>query len=141
MSSKPVVVEETVNAPVEKVWRAITDKNEMKQWYFDLDKFEPEVGFEFSFPGKGRKGETYIHLCKITEVIPNKKLQYSWSYQGYEGYSIVTFELFDEGDKTRVKLTHEGLDSFPKNNQDFAVASFTEGWTQIITKLLLEYVE
>lgn len=141
MSGKPVIVEETVNAPVERVWRAITDKSEMKQWYFDLDKFEARPGFEFRFPGQGQKGENYMHICTITEVIPNKKLQYTWRYEGYEGNSTVTFELFDEGDKTRVRLTHEGLETFPRNNPDFAVESFTGGWNELIGKLLPEYLD
>ena len=61
----------------------------------------------------------YHHICKITEVDPQRKLKYSWRYQGYEGISYVTFELFSEGKATRLKLTHEGLESFPINNPDF----------------------
>ena len=55
----------------------------------------------------------WLHLCKVIEVIPMKKLTYSWSYDGYEGNSFVTFELFSEENKTRLKLTHEGLETFP----------------------------
>lgn len=140
MNNKPFEIERTYNAPVEKVWQAITDKAQMKQWYFDMDAFQPEVGFEFSFSGQGSKGEPYVHLCQVKEVIPNRKLSYSWTYSNYEGYSVVTFELFDEGDKTRLKLTHEGLDSFPRH-PDFAVESFTAGWTELIGKNLKEFVE
>src|SRR4051794_1834313 len=90
-ASEPFVIERTYNAPVEKVWQAITDKDQMKQWYFDMAAFEPIVGFEFSFTG-GTEEQSYLHLCKITEVIPYKKLAYSWRYDGYEGNSLVTFE-------------------------------------------------
>jgi uncharacterized protein YndB with AHSA1/START domain len=31
------------------VWKAITNAADMKQWYFDIPGFKPEVGFEFSF--------------------------------------------------------------------------------------------
>jgi uncharacterized protein YndB with AHSA1/START domain len=138
--SNPIIVEETMNAPVERVWRAITDKAVMKEWYFDVDKFKPEVGFEFSFEGGSPGGEVFTHLCKVTEAIPNKKLQYTWRYKGYEGNSIVTFELFEEGDnKTRVKLTHEGMETFP-DKPDFAVKNFVAGWNEIIGKMLPEYL-
>ena len=113
MNTNPIVIENIYNAPLEKVWTAITDKNEMKQWYFDLAEFKPEVGFEFQFYGQGKDGEQYLHLCKITEVIAGKKLTHSWRYDGYEGNSFVTFELFDENGKTRLKLTHAGLETFP----------------------------
>lgn len=140
MSKAPFTIERTLNAPVSKVWKAITDKGQMKEWYFDLSDFKPEVGFEFQFAGQGSKGENYMHHCKITDVIPEKKLRYSWSYEGYEGMSYVTFELFDEGDTTRIKLTHEGLDSFPAL-PDFAPESFAAGWTALIGTNLKKHVE
>ena len=93
MSTQPIIKEVTINASAEKVWNAITDKDEMKLWYFNLEEFKPEVGFEFSFEG-GNEDRVYIHLCKITEVIPGKKLTYSWQYKNYPGISYVTFEIF-----------------------------------------------
>ncbi|MBT1711730.1 SRPBCC domain-containing protein [Fulvivirgaceae bacterium PWU5] len=140
-TAQPFVIERTYNAPVEKVWKAITDKDQMKEWYFDLEEFIPEVGFEFTFAGKGHKGEQYIHRCKILEVIPQKKLTHTWTYENHPGYSTVTFELFSEGTQTRVKLTHAGLESFPQNNPDFAKESFAGGWTELVGKLLRQYVE
>ena len=139
MKQEPFVIERTYNAPIEKVWKAITDKDQMKEWYFDLSAFKPEVGFEFEFIAGDDKMK-YHHLCKITEVVPGKKLTYSWKYKGYEGMSYVTFELFEEGDKTKLKLTHEGLDTFPKT-ESFARESFSKGWTHIIGKSLQEFVE
>jgi uncharacterized protein YndB with AHSA1/START domain len=140
MNNEPFVIERTYNAPVNKVWKAITDRDLMQQWYFNIAAFKPEVGFEFTFDG-GSKEKTYTHLCKILEVIPNKKLSYSWRYKDYEGYSVVTFELFDEGEKTRLKLTHTGLETFPQVSKDFSKESFTQGWTHIIGTSLKNFVE
>lgn len=138
---KPIVIERTYNAPMQKVWKAITDKDQMKQWYFDLDDFKPEVGFEFQFYGQGSKGEQYLHLCKITEVEENRKLTYSWSYEGYKGMSYVSFELSEEGKKTKLRLTHKGLHTFPTENPDFAKENFNAGWTELIGTLLKNFVE
>ena len=140
MNTEPFIIERTYNAPVGKVWKAITDKDQMKQWYFDIAAFKPEPGFEFTFDG-GSEDKTYTHLCKVLEVVPNKKLSYTWRYKDYPGTSTVTFELFEEGDKTRLKLTHERLETFPANNKDFAIESFTEGWTYITGTSLKEFVE
>lgn len=136
----PFTIERVYDAPVEKVWKALTDKNQMKEWYFDLAEFHPEVGFEFSFYGEGHKGEKYLHLCRITEVVPMKKLAYTWRYEGIEGLSTVSFELSDENGKTRLKLTHEGLETFPQNNPDFAKESFAAGWTEITGIYLKNFV-
>ena len=140
MKNEPFVIERTFNVPIAKVWKAITDKNEMKEWYFDLAEFKPEVGFEFQFSA-GAEAKTYLHLCKITEVIVGKKLSYSWRYDGYPGNSVVTFELFAEGNNTKLKLTHTGLETFPLDNPDFAAQNFAEGWTQIIGTSLPAFLE
>lgn len=139
MSAQPIIVEKVVNAPVSRVWKAITDKKQMKEWYFDIAAFEPKLGFEFQFEG-GNEGRVYVHLCKITEVVENKKLQHTWSYKGYEGISVVTWELTDMGGKTKVKLTHTGLETFPKL-ADFDRKNFEGGWNEIIGSLLPNFVE
>jgi uncharacterized protein YndB with AHSA1/START domain len=138
-SAEAVVIERTFIAAVARVWKALTDVEEMRRWYFDLKEFRSEVGFEFEFTVE-HEGMKYHHLCKITEVIPQEKLAYTWRYQGHEGNSLVTFELFADGDKTRLKLTHEGLGTFPKT-PSFARENFIAGWTQIIGSSLKEFVE
>ncbi|MHA4810780.1 SRPBCC family protein [Flavitalea flava] len=140
MDNQPFVIERTYQASVDSVWQALTDKDKMKQWYFDIAAFKPEVGFEFQFTAGDGKVE-YVHLCKVTAVVPGKKLAYTWKYQGYAGESEVTFELFGEGDKTRVKLTHSGLETFPQNDPAFARESFAKGWTAIIGTNLKNFVE
>ncbi len=135
----PLVIERTFDAPVAQVWNALTDKEAMRRWYFDLKEFKPEVGFEFQFAVE-HKGVNYVHLCKVTEVIPQKKIAYTWRYEGQPGNSLVTFELFAEGDKTKLKLTHEGLETFP-NVPAYARNNFLEGWTSLIGSSLKDYVE
>jgi len=137
--TEAVVIERTFNAAVARVWEALTDADEMRVWYFDLKEFKPEVGFEFEFTVE-HEGTRYHHLCKITEVIPQKKIAYTWRYAGEEGDSLVTFELFPEGDKTRLKLAHEGLETFPKLPA-YARTNFEKGWTEIIGSSLKQYVE
>ncbi len=140
MNNEPLVIERTYKAPMSKVWTAITDPDEMKKWYFDLPGFTPEVGFEIEYWG-GDETKKYLHYFKVTEVIPGSKIAYSWRYDGIEGNSVVTFELFEEGDKTRLKLTHVGLETFRTDNPDFARASFTEGWNHLLGTGLANFLE
>jgi uncharacterized protein YndB with AHSA1/START domain len=140
MKTEPFVIERTYNASLPVVWKAITNKKEMKKWYFDVDDFKPQIGFEFSFEGRN-EDRVYVHLCKVVDIIEGKKITYSWSYKGYKGISFVTFELFEEGKKTRLKLTHEGIESIAANGPDFAKNNFVQGWTAIIGTSLKEYLE
>ena len=140
MNKEPFIIERTFNAPVAVVWKAITDKDDMKQWYFDLPEFRPEPGFTFQFWG-GKEEMQYLHHCMVTEVVTGRKLTHSWRYEGYEGNSFVSFELFELGDRTRLKLTHAGLETFPASNPDLAKENFAEGWTGILDKSLKAFLE
>ena len=138
-SSEAIVIERTLNAPVAKVWKALTDVKEMRQWYFYLKEFKPQVGFEFEFAVE-HEDNRYHHLCRVTEVIPQKKIAYTWRYKGEPGNSLVTFELSAEGEKTRLKLTHSEIETFPKT-QAYARKNFEAGWTAIIGTELKKFVE
>ena len=139
--TKPLVVERTYDAPPEQIWQALTDPAEMKKWYFDLPGFKAEAGHQFQFEG-GPPEKSYLHLCEVKASVPNQKLAYSWRYDGYPGDSLVTFELFAEGEKTRVKLTHSGLESFAEaNNPDLDAKNFEMGWTEILGTSLADFIE
>lgn len=138
MDNEALIIEQEFNAPVELVWRALTEKELMKKWYFDISDFTPEVGCKFQFEG-GKDDRRYTHLCEVLEVIPQKKLKYSWKYEGYEGLSFVTFELTATGDKTLLKLIHEGIETF--NNPDFIRENFVGGWNYLIHESLKEFLE
>lgn len=138
-TTEAIIVERIFNAPAAQVWKALTDVDQMRHWYFDLKAFEPQVGFEFEFIVE-HEGTSYHHLCRVTEVIPEKKIAYTWRYKGEPGDSLVTFELFAEGNKTRLKLTHTGIETFPKTPA-YARKNFEAGWTAIIGSELKQFVE
>lgn len=140
MKQEPLVLERILDASTETVWDALTNNSKMKQWYFNLEAFRPEPGFQFRFYG-GKDDRQYLHLCEVMTVEPGKKLSYTWKYQDYPGESLVTFELIAEGDKTRLKLTHEGLETFATDNPDFARESFTKGWEHIVGTSLVKYLQ
>ena len=129
----PFIIERTFNAPVKRVWKALTDSEEIGRWSFTITGFKPEPGHDFSFYGE-TETKRYLHFCRITEVIPERKLVYSWRYEDIIGISYVSFELFPEGDKTRLRLTHEGLENLAHAGHDFVRSNFEAGWTAILDK-------
>lgn len=139
--SKPIIVEQKIDAPVYKVWKALTDKTEMRSWYFDIFDFEPEPGKIFNFyePGEEKK---YHHQGEILEIVPNEKLKHSWAYPGFsDKKTTVSWELRPEGNGTLVKLIHEDIDNFNDLGENFSRDAFTEGWNGIIKESLKPYLE
>ena len=137
--AEAIVIERTFKAPIAKVWKALTEVDQMRVWYFDLKEFKPQVGFTFEFVVE-HEGNQYHHLCKVTEVIPQKKIAYTWRYKDQPGNSLVTLELFPESNMTRLRLTHEGLETFPETPA-YARKNFEAGWTAIIGTELKKFVE
>jgi uncharacterized protein YndB with AHSA1/START domain len=133
----PFIIEQVYNASIEDVWQAISDENSMREWYFpQLRQFKPVVGFDFVF---SNDGSPYQKQWQVTKVEPGRLLAHSWVYKGYPGSSEVIFELFDEGDKTRLKLQHTGIDSFP-SDLHFARTRFENGWKHILGSNLKNYL-
>ncbi|MES2513783.1 MAG: SRPBCC domain-containing protein [Bacteroidota bacterium] len=137
--STPLIKEFNYKTPVHKVWLALTDTQQMKRWYFpQLQKFEPIVGFEFQFEDSGAAYQKEWIVTKVTE---GKTLAHSWTYKGYTGNSEVTFDLFAEGDSTRLRITQTNLDSFP-DHPHFSKQRFEDGWDTLLgqnLKYLLEH--
>jgi uncharacterized protein YndB with AHSA1/START domain len=78
----------------------------------------------------------------VWEAIENRRISYTWRYDGYQGNSLVTFTFFEQGNQTKVLLTHAGLESFDVNhNEDFRKDNFVMGWRHIIGTSLKDFVE
>ena len=136
-----VKLEFSYKATPAQIWKALTDRLEMGKWYFEVDDFKPEVGFEFRF-WSGTEERQYFHICVIKEAIENKKLCHTWSYDGIEGSTDLCFAIAETGNKkTSVKLTHTGFETFPSDNTDLKVENFIEGWTYILGTSLKNYLE
>ncbi len=136
VTKTPVVVEGTYDAPVDRVWKAITESEQMKHWFMkELKSFQAVAGFATEFTVH-HEGKDYPHLWKVLQVVPGSRLVVEWRFGGMSGVSVATMELFAEGKKTRLLLTHEGVDSFPQENPDFQRGSFQAGWNAILGEQL-----
>jgi len=136
-----IIVEQTFNKSIEKVWRSITEIDHMRQWYFEnIPDFKPEIGFEtqFMIVNKGRK---FLHLWKVTEVIPQRKITYTWKFKDYAGDSYVDFDLFEQKEGTKLRLTVHVLEDFSDDIPEFRRESCIGGWEYFIKKRLKEYLE
>ena len=139
-TNTPIVVEQTFQVSKETMWSAITELNQMRQWFFDnLEAFEPRIGFETKFVIEN-EGRTFPHLWRIIEVEPCKKITYNWKYEGYAGDSEVTFELNEQENGTTLKLTQQVFISFPQNIPEFTRESCLGGWNYFIKQQLKNYL-
>jgi uncharacterized protein YndB with AHSA1/START domain len=113
----------------------------MRQWYFDnIPAFRAEVSFETQFKVHSG-GRDFMHMWRVTEVVPLKRISYTWEYDAFSGEAVVSFELFDEGDSTRLRLTNSVLRDFPGDIPEFKRESCIAGWEYFIHGRLRDYLE
>ena len=137
----PIVIEETFETPIENVWKAITESNQMQQWFFQqIDSFKAEVGFSSSFlvEANGRK---FTHLWDVVSVKTSDQIKYRWRYKEYQGDSYVTFKLQAKDlSKTKLTLIAEVEKDFPSDVPEFKRESCISGWNYFIKESLKNYL-
>ena len=136
----PIEKKLTVNAPVNKVWEALTDPNEMQKWMMMSTNFEPKTGKDFTFKSDATEEWDGVFKCSVKEVVEKKKLSYTWDTSFINAETLVEFELTENGDKTELSLVHSGWDKMAANQEETRNAH-SEGWDLRFVQKLKEVVE
>lgn len=130
-----------IDASPEVVFKAITDPNELTNWFPDHAILEPKVGGKMKLTFYNKKSETdhartadAFPEGTVKEFIPTKKLSYSWQHKDVPEFpeTVVTWELEEIGDKTRVELIHSG---FTGKEQRKSFKEHEQGWTYFLDRL------
>lgn len=160
MSSTPLVITRTFDAPVQALWKAWTDPEEMKKWWGPKNFTAPVIQIDFRVGGKvlacmrGKPTpesaeQDFWSTGTYTEIVPLKRIVVTDSFAdkdgkvvpsshyGMEGIPMellitVTFEELPAG-KTVMILKHEG---FPEGeNKKLATAGWNEQFDKLVNNL------
>jgi uncharacterized protein YndB with AHSA1/START domain len=123
--------------PPEMVWEYLTNAELMAQWLMKND-FQPIVGHEFQFrtnpiPSLDIDGIMY---CTVLEIIPFKKLSYSWKAGPGGGKitldTVVVWELQSNEKGTDLLLEHSGFSEI----ENLSIYNgMTDGWLKNVNKI------
>ena len=125
----------TVAAPPERVWRALTDPAQIKQWMVGTDvETDWRVGSPITWRGEldGRAYEDKGEVLVSDEGRRLSMTHYS-PLMGQpdepENYHTVTYDLAAEGARTKVTLTQDGNDTPEQADQ------FSANWQNMLDAL------
>jgi uncharacterized protein YndB with AHSA1/START domain len=124
------------HAPKE-VWDYLTKSELMEQWLMKND-FEPILGYDFQFRTNPLPKFDFdgIAYCKVLEIVPFKKLSYSWKGGPGDGKitldSIVVWTLDPKDNGTELLLVHTG---FRELENAAIYAAMNDGWLKNIKKI------
>jgi uncharacterized protein YndB with AHSA1/START domain len=123
--------------PPRAVWEYLTNAELMELWLMKND-FQPVVGHEFQFRTNPHPDVDFggIFYCKVLEVVPFKKLSYSWKTGPGDGSitidSVVNWELEPKDNGTLLLLDHSNfavMENLPLFN------SMIDGWLRNMHKI------
>jgi uncharacterized protein YndB with AHSA1/START domain len=127
-----------LKAPIEKVWRALTDHTEFGRW-FRVKLDEPFV------PGQPTRGQItypgYEHLkWESRTVRMDEPHLFSMTWHPYaidpgvdysdEPSTLIEFRLERVGEGTRLTVTESGFDKLPAHRREEAFRSNEGGWAE-----------
>ncbi len=116
--------------PPETVWEFLTDPELLTQWLMPND-FKAIVGHRFQFYSKPKLkiGFDGIVYAEVLEIVPFKKLSYSWRGGPGKGRitldSVVTWTLIPKENGTELLLEHTGFKGI-KNYISYLIMN--KGW-------------
>ena len=140
VKSDPIVVEQSFSAQPDEVWRAVTNPDLMRQWYYEpIEDFRPEVGFETQFDIEVG-GRIFRHQWKVTDVVPGKSITYTWRYEGFSGLGTTEWKLSKTDEGTTLVLTSTGIESFSQDIPEFTRERGQAGWEYFIRESLPNFL-
>lgn len=126
-----------LNAPLARVWRALTDHRQFSQWF----RVNLESPFIPGQPTKGRMtypGYEHVVMKVVTQRLePERLFSFTWlpyavdpavDYS-HEPPTLVEFILEKTPGGTRVTVTESGFDKVPAHRRDEAFRMNSQGWT------------
>ena len=139
-TEESIIVEEEYKAGLTELWAALTDRDQMVQWFFpNILAFEAKEGFSTQFVVEN-EGRVFTHLWTIMDVIPEKKILYRWRYEAYEGDSMVLFEISGDENSCKLCLTHKVLENFNDDIPEFSRESCQDGWNYFLKERLKSFL-
>jgi uncharacterized protein YndB with AHSA1/START domain len=127
-----------INAPVEVVWRTITEPDQMSLWFADRVDLVVEPGAH-GYMGFGEQGGPVV----VETVNPPSRFSFRWNHpleeEPNEGNSmLVEFTLSPEGDeRTRLRVVESGheLRDWPDQEKQRYADEHRQGWGEFFDRL------
>ena len=126
--------------PPARVWRAITQPQELCQWFSDHVTLTLEVGSEAVFEWEQLGRATGV----VEAIVPNQTLAFRWRARGVPeaeaisatNSTLVAFTLEKINTGTRLTVSESGFSALPLNLRETIFEQNTIGWQHELAELV-----
>jgi uncharacterized protein YndB with AHSA1/START domain len=147
MLSDTIECDILIEAPVEVVWKVVTEPEQITKWFSDEADLDLRPGGDGSltFGAKATNQPVTVPLC-VVAVEPPHRFAYRWDHpagvEPREGNSLlVEFTLTDEGGNTRLRVVESGFAALERSEEEKVTyaEAHAKGW-DVHTASLRDYV-
>jgi uncharacterized protein YndB with AHSA1/START domain len=125
-----IEITKQIDAPPERVFRALTDADELVRWFPSSAESDPRTGgdyvLRFQFDD-GSKNHTYAG--QYEDVMPSERVRYPWN--GQFGETTVEFTLRASDGGTELRLVHSGWSDESEDSRQM----HEQGWSFFVDNL------
>lgn len=128
-----------LKATKEKVWSALTNKNELGKWWNSGVRLEPYEGGQFYEPW----GDGQLATGKVIELKMYNFIKFTWQEKCWNSSekTLCKLKLRTNGGTTILEVNHSGWKTFKEiDNRKKLIEGFKKGWGALLPKLK-KYVE
>ncbi len=124
-----ITMERLFEAPVDRVWRALTEPEMIERWLMSAEGYEARVGVRFTLRdtiGTECRGRAD---CEVLELVPPRRMVWSWRGTEDPARTRLVIELEASDGGTRLTLRHTG------EADERTATGTTRGWTEKLRAL------
>jgi uncharacterized protein YndB with AHSA1/START domain len=122
----------TIDAPRERVWRALTEADELLRWFPDRSaEVDLRPGGTFRLEWESNEGDTGV----FEEIEPPSRLVFRWWQVGTEYRLRVEITLLEVREGTRLVLVERGFRTFAEDRRAELWAGNDDGWSKELEEL------
>lgn len=133
-----------IEAPVDVVWRTVTEPDQLSKWFADRVDLVVEPGAHGHMQFGDQGGPVVVET-----VEPPVRFSFRWNHPTGEepvagNSQLVEFTLTSEGDeRTRVRVTESGheLRAWPETEKQRYADEHRDGWGDFLDRLALVHRE
>ena len=139
VEGQKIVIQHTFAAPIERVYQAWTDPQQIVQWFRPNERWnssvvdiDPTPGGRHNITMHHTDGDEFRNLGRYVEIVPNERLSFTWNAAGStmggeETFVTIDFRAVSNG--TELTLTHD------RHTDPKVLEQTTSGWTGILETL------
>lgn len=127
----------TVKAQPAYIWQALTDSDDLENWWGEGVKLEPIKNGNFKEFWQDDEGNEHVASGKVRSLVVNKEIVFTWKEKFWPKESITECKISieDNGKFRTIHIQHKGWETLPAADQKKTMKDFRTGWSYHLKEL------